>query len=889
DFSSGVVEGSNISYCGFDVSNTGFKISTDGVNVFNSSFDMGFNGLFLGTETYIFNTTVTNMENVGIQIVGFNPVIENITIENTTYGTIINFNSQTHKNISIDECFRGLTVSNSDATFENCSLVDCQIDMRLSSGSDITFLNVTDNNTYDFNTADTSLTKKWFQNTKVIDPSFAPIDGATVTIKDNVNGTFDENFTTDATGWVRWIVVNESYDTQAGKILYTSHNVSVSKGLLSNGTVPEQVMNESKWLTVVLEDDSPPTINSISPANNSIDVSVNTVIDVEFSESMGQTSSQNAFSLRKNGTAIDVPGTFSWAGTTMTFIPDSALDFGANYTCNVTTTAEDSNGNNMASLYSWFFGTVAPDLTPPTVISHSPIGAIVLVSAVVELLFSEAMDNIATQNAFNITPYTPGSFSWNGVDNLTFTPDNDLSYGAEYNITLNGSVASDSNGNFLDGNDNGVVESSPIDDYSWIFTTMSLPPPKVTDNSPIGIGITLSSNISISFNELMNTTSVESAFNITPYATGSFAWDGTQNLTFTPSSPLAYETEYTITINSSVAKCTNANLLDGNENGTADGSPIDDYTWSFTTELAPDTTPPAIETASPTGTNVPITAPITITFNETINQSSIEGAFSMSPTVTGSFSWDGNDFTFTPFSNLTHNASYTVSINGDLAQDLAGNTLDGNNNGIAEGSPTDDYSWSFTTEPDTIPPSVVNDLIAITGTNNGEIDLSWTATGDDGNYSIATSYDIRYSLVTITESDWQNATTITGEPTPGIPGTSEQMTVNGLEPGEAYYFVIKVLDDVSNPSLLSNVANALAKDLTAPTAPAGVTVTEQDNGILIEWSVVTDSDLNYYLVYRSTDNSVFEMVANITASTESYSDTDVTQGTTYYYKITAVD
>ncbi len=102
-------------------------------------------------------------------------------------------------------------------------------------------------------------------------------------------------------------------------------------------------------------------------------------------------------------------------------------------------------------------------------------------------------------------------------------------------------------------------------------------------------------------------------------------------------------------------------------------------------QLTTETTPPIITTHSPTGTNVPIgTTTTTVTFNDAMNQTSAEDAFSISPPVTGSFTWNGNTMIFTPSSNLAYETTYTVNINTE-AEDLAGNNLESS------------YSWQFTT------------------------------------------------------------------------------------------------------------------------------------------------------------------------------------------------
>ncbi|RKX29852.1 MAG: hypothetical protein DRP46_06595, partial [Candidatus Zixiibacteriota bacterium] len=70
-------------------------------------------------------------------------------------------------------------------------------------------------------------------------------------------------------------------------------------------------------------------------------------------------------------------------------------------------------------------------------------------------------------------------------------------------------------------------------------------------------------------------------------------------------------------------------------------------------------------------------------------------------------------------------------------------------------------AWNFTTRDTTIPDPVA-DLDAEPGDNNGEVKLTWTASGDDGSSGTAASYDIRYSLVEITAQNWSEASQASG-------------------------------------------------------------------------------------------------------------------------------
>jgi len=105
---------------------------------------------------------------------------------------------------------------------------------------------------------------------------------------------------------------------------------------------------------------------------------------------------------------------------------------------------------------------------------------------------------------------------------------------------------------------------------------------------------------------------------------------------------------------------------------------------------------------------------------------------------------------------------------------------------------------------DITPPADIIDLV-LSNPTGYSIDLSWTAPGDDGDTGIASGYDIRYSTSLITESNWNSAVQVSGEPSPSVAGTTESMTVSGLDAQTTYYFAIKTSDEIPNESGLSNV------------------------------------------------------------------------------------
>jgi PGF-CTERM protein len=181
-------------------------------------------------------------------------------------------------------------------------------------------------------------------------------------------------------------------------------------------------------------------------------------------------------------------------------------------------------------------------------------------------------------------------------------------------------------------------------------------------------------------------------------------------------------------------------------NGTSQTLIFNVTSWSNYTA---DGAPPTVTSVSPTdgATGVAISTMISATFNETMNTTSVESAFSISGGTLGSFVWTADNKTFTRSASLSYSTTYTITINANIAKDLAGNLLDGNANGTADGSPIDDYSWSFTTES---APAAAAPLIggaAAPAAPAGETTVSTEPTGEVKSTVTATSTDAKASVV----------------------------------------------------------------------------------------------------------------------------------------------
>jgi len=112
-------------------------------------------------------------------------------------------------------------------------------------------------------------------------------------------------------------------------------------------------------------------------------------------------------------------------------------------------------------------------------------------------------------------------------------------------------------------------------------------------------------------------------------------------------------------------------------------SPDETVMESFSISL-PDVAP-VVSSSTPAGENVSLSTPVAVTFSEPMNHASTQDAFSISPSVRGTFSWTNNTMTFTPASDLRSDKTYTVIISEEATS--------------SQGSPLPaPYSWQFVTQ-----------------------------------------------------------------------------------------------------------------------------------------------------------------------------------------------
>jgi fibronectin type 3 domain-containing protein len=163
----------------------------------------------------------------------------------------------------------------------------------------------------------------------------------------------------------------------------------------------------------------------------------------------------------------------------------------------------------------------------------------------------------------------------------------------------------------------------------------------------------------------------------------------------------------------------------------------------------------------------------------------------------------------------------------------------------------------------TMPPTIVTDLVATPGNNS--VGLSWTGA------STATGYRIKRSTTSGTEV---------------AIGTTAAPTVAFTDPiigGVTYYYVVTATN-ASGESLVSTEVSTTPA-LIAPAAPASLAAAPGNNTVSLTWPAAAFA--TSYNVKRTTTSGAEVTITNI--STAGYSDTNVVNGTVYYYTVSSLN
>jgi len=179
--------------------------------------------------------------------------------------------------------------------------------------------------------------------------------------------------------------------------------------------------------------------------------------------------------------------------------------------------------------------------------------------------------------------------------------------------------------------------------------------------------------------------------------------------------------------------------------------------------FGPDTTPLKVSSISPSNgaTGVPWSTDVEVTFdNDALGTSLSSFTFTIvdesQQPVSGIVSYQASSrkATFLPDDDLAEGTTFTVRLSGDiLGQNYIG--LDGNGNGVSEGSPLDDFTFQFTTQMiygpslETIGPlqcveDVQFDLDLSTMIHDEDTPVNNLVLGEDSDHATVLGHTIRF-------------------------------------------------------------------------------------------------------------------------------------------------
>ncbi|RLF69769.1 MAG: hypothetical protein DRN55_09305, partial [Thermoplasmata archaeon] len=171
-------------------------------------------------------------------------------------------------------------------------------------------------------------------------------------------------------------------------------------------------------------------------------------------------------------------------------------------------------------------------------------------------------------------------------------------------------------------------------------------------------------------------------------------------------------------------------------------------------------------------------------------------------------------------------------------------------------------------------PSAPRNLVARAG--DGYVVLRWEAPADDGGSPI-----IGYKIYRGTSLGNETYITTVGNETTYYNDT-------GLTNGQRYYYRVSAVNGIGEGELSEEVG---AVPLSVPSAPQNLVARAGDGYVILTWKAPMDdggSTITGYVIYRGTrlgGEAYLTTVGNETT----YNDTGVTNGQTYYYRISAVN
>ncbi|MGM0606987.1 MAG: Ig-like domain-containing protein [Candidatus Muiribacteriota bacterium] len=440
----------------------------------------------------------------------------------------------------------------------------------------------------------------------------------------------------------------------------------------------------------------PPEVVDIKPEPNSSNVSINSVIELTFSEELRVESiNPGSIFLFEGKNIVDCDFNYNENNHKITMRPVNLLNYDTKYKILVTPNVKDLAGNAFNEKAWFFLAERPPDTTAPTVLFTSPV-----------------------ENASNVSVDTmiTATFSKNiDADTLKFRLNdgkNEIESEVFYDQTSKRAILEPETKLMFDNFYTAIIEKTTSDKYGnemtqdkvWNFTVESKPdttPPSILYFEPSAgrDNVALDTHIKINFSKSMkestiNEYSVMLSSEEGRKIPGTVSYKSEQNeLDFYPEKKLDYNTEYQFVINNNVRCAAGNNLTEA-------------FKFSFKTKKAPDTERPYIKSHFPERNHkrIPVNQKIAIRFSKQMDRESLNNfTIKLSEEESGvavntdiKYDSDKKEALIIPENKFYYYTNYIVSVSR-IVRDLSGNHM----------KSTKIFSFQTEPEPDNIPPEII--------------------------------------------------------------------------------------------------------------------------------------------------------------------------------------